>query len=73
MNQTPGLSAALASNPPAELQELLKDPRTTDSARAAVAEIVKPPPTTSTNGHREETSRSGDGRLQVVDEKQDFT
>jgi hypothetical protein len=73
MNQTPGLAAALAADPPAELQQLLKDPRTTDSAREAVADIVKPPATTSSNGHKEMTSRSGDGRLQVVDEKQDFT
>lgn len=73
MNQTPGLSAALAADPPAELQDLLKDPRTTDSAREAVASLVKPPATSSTNGHRPESSRSGDGRLQVVDEKQDFT
>jgi len=72
MNQTADLSAGLAANPPAELRELLIDPRTTDSARAAVADVAKPPPTT-VNGSKSSSSQLGDGRLQVVDEKQEFT
>jgi hypothetical protein len=72
MNQTADLSAELAANPPAELRELLNDPRTTDSARAAVADVAKPPPTT-TNGSKSSSSQLGDGRLQVVNETQEFT
>jgi hypothetical protein len=72
MNQTADLSAGLAANPPAELRELLNDPRTTDSARAAVADVAKPPPTT-TNGSKSSSSQLGDGRLQVVNETQEFT
>jgi len=72
MNQTADLSAGLAANPPAELRELLNDPRTTDSARAAVADVAKPPSAT-VNGSKSSSSQLGDGRLQVVDEKQEFT
>jgi hypothetical protein len=72
MNQTADISAGLAANPPAELRELLNDPRTTDSARAAVADVAKPPSTTI-NGSKSSSSQLGDGRLQVVDEKQEFT
>ena len=72
MNQTADISAGLAANPPAELRELLNDPRTTDSARAAVADVAKLPATT-VNGSKSSSSQLGDGRLQVVDEKQEFT
>lgn len=72
MNQTADISAGLAANPPAELRELLNDPRTTDSARAAVADVAKLPGTT-VNGSKSSSSQLGDGRLQVVDEKQGFT
>ena len=74
MNQTPDLAASLAANPPAELRELLNDPRTTDSARQAVSEVVKPPTNDSVNGHPPASSNgTRDGRLQIVDEKQEFT
>jgi len=78
MNQTADIGAGLVANPPAELQELLNDPRTTDSAREAIADITKTPASASSaNGHgqphKDSSSRLGDGRLQVVDEKQDFT
>ena len=72
MNQTADLSAGLAANPPAELRELLNDPRTTDSARAAVADVAKPPPATA-NGSKSGSGQLGDGRLQVVNETQEFT
>jgi hypothetical protein len=72
MNQTADISAGLAANPPAELRELLNDPRTTDSARAAVADVAKAPPTT-VNGSKSSSSQLGDGRLQVVNETQEFT
>ena len=72
MNQTPDLAAGLAANPPPELRELLNDPRTTNSAREAVTDLVKPPAGGITNGHAPNSS-FGDGRLQIVNEKQDFT
>jgi hypothetical protein len=72
MNQTADVSAGLVANPPAELRELLNDPRTTDSAREAVADVAKLP-TTTVNGSKSHSSQLGDGRLQVVDEKQEFT
>lgn len=71
MNQTADIAANLTANPPAELRELLNDPRTTDSAREAVADVTKIP--TSTANGSNKSSQLGDGRLQVVDEKQDFT
>lgn len=80
MNQTPDLAAKLAADPPPELQQLLNDPRTTDSAREAVADVVKPSTTAtsvgaSVNGHTSTSSPGAlpDGRLQIVDEKQNFT
>ena len=78
MNQAADIGAGLVANPPAELQELLNDPRTTDSARDAIADITKTPASASSanghgQGHKESSSKLGDGRLQVVDEKQDFT
>jgi hypothetical protein len=73
MNQTADLSAGLAANPPPELKKLLNDPRTTESAREAVADVSKLPASNSANGHKQHSSQLGDGRLQVVDEKQEFT
>jgi hypothetical protein len=73
MNQTADISSSVAADPPAELQALLDDPRTTDSAREAVADVAKVPASNKTNGDTSNSSRVGDGRLQVVDEKQDFT
>jgi hypothetical protein len=43
MNQTPDIAKGLLANPPQELRELLGDPRTTDEARQAVAELTSPP------------------------------
>lgn len=78
MNQTSDLAAQLVANPPAELQELLNDPRTTDSAREAVSDLVQPPPAADkVNGHGSgfapAAGGSTNGRLQIVDEKQNFT
>lgn len=95
MNQTSDIAKGLLANPPQELRELMDDPRTTDEARQAVAELTSPPasqPTASTtleaaaalpsasqpNGSstaavKELTNRSGDGRLQIVNETQEFT
>lgn len=75
MNQTVDIAADLAAKPPPELENLLNDPRTTDSARQAVSELVKSPAGESANGHVSATKSNGtgDGRLQIVNEKQDFT
>lgn len=60
MNQTVSLATDLVANPPKELKDLLQDPRVPDTARQAMSEL------TSSN-------KPGDGRLQVVDENQNFT
>lgn len=95
MNQTAEIAKGLLVDPPQELRELMDDPRTTDEARQAVAELTSPPasqPTSSTtlgapgalpstsqlNGSsvaavKDLTNRSGDGRLQIVNETQEFT
>jgi hypothetical protein len=74
MNQTADIASGLVANPPAELQELLNDPRTTDSARQAVADVAKVPTSTANrSSHKTSSSQLGDGRLQVVNESQDFT
>ncbi|WWD03363.1 protein SEY1 [Kwoniella europaea PYCC6329] len=83
MNQTPQIASDLLSNPPPELQRILDDPRTTDEARQAVKEVsvVSPPPThnglVATQKEMEQTSNgvnsAGEGRLQIVNEHQEFT
>ncbi|OCF74245.1 protein SEY1 [Kwoniella mangroviensis CBS 8886] len=83
MNQTPQIASDLLSNPPPELQRILDDPRTTDEARQAVKEVsvVSPPPThnglVATQKEKEQTSDGvnnvGEGRLQIVNEHQEFT
>jgi hypothetical protein len=75
MNQTVDIASKLATDPPPELEKLLNDPRTTDSAREAVSELVKSPTSDGANGisASSKPNGSGDGRLQIVDEKQNFT
>jgi hypothetical protein len=95
MNQTPDIAKGLLADPPQELRELMDDPRTTDEARQAVAELVSPPAsrptaattletpvalpstsqpnTSSVTAATSLTNRSGDGRLQIVNENQEFT
>lgn len=82
MDQTVSIAKDLAANPTPELQELLNDPRTTDSARQAVADVVSPARNvngvSNGNGHASNTTsglvnKAGEGRLQVVDENQNFT
>jgi hypothetical protein len=63
MNQTVSLAADLAKNPTAELSDLLKSGSMSESARQAVAEVAGSSP----------SNKAGDGRLQVVDENQNFT
>ncbi len=83
MNLTPQIAQELITNSPPDLQQLLADPRTTDEARNAVASLVAPPPTqkveAKVNGSSSSldgqmtTNKAGDGRLQVVNENQEFT
>ncbi|WWC61965.1 protein SEY1 [Kwoniella dejecticola CBS 10117] len=79
MNQTPEIAAGLLANPPPELQRILDDPRTTEDARQAVKDvsIVSPPPVQNSLGtsHKDSngTNHSGEGRLQIVNEHQEFT
>ena len=76
MNQTPAIASELLANPTVDLQRLMVDPRTSDEARDAVASLVSPPSSTqhlngTTNGVP--VNVVGDGRLQVVNENQEFT
>ncbi|OXG29722.1 protein SEY1 [Cryptococcus neoformans] len=66
MNQTPQIAQDLLKNPPQELQQLLNDPRTPDSARKAVQELQVPSVGSGAAG--KESSR-----LQIVNENQEFT
>ncbi|ODN80608.1 protein SEY1 [Cryptococcus amylolentus CBS 6039] len=68
MNQTPAIAANLVNNPPPELQRLMDDPRTSDSARQAVQEAVSPPTAAAQLAGTKATKR-----LQVVNENQEFT
>ncbi|WWD17114.1 protein SEY1 [Kwoniella shandongensis] len=80
MNQTVDIAKNLVTNPPPELERLMNDPRTTDEARQAVKDIsvVSPPPSGTATGFSAATGGNGgdqsrDGRLQVVNEDQEFT
>ncbi|EIW70479.1 protein SEY1 [Tremella mesenterica] len=64
MNQTPQIAQDLLKNPTDELKELLSNPSTRD--------IMSTPGLSVANGHSP-TNKVGDGRLQVVDEHQNFT
>lgn len=66
MNQTPQIAQDLLKNPPQELQQLLNDPRTPDSARKAVQELQVPSVGSGAAG--KESSR-----LQIVNKNQEFT
>jgi hypothetical protein len=81
MNQTAERASDLVSKPPKELQELLNDARTTDEAREAVASLTSLPAARPNGGVRSgagfkaenPTNKAGDGRLQIVNEHQEFT
>lgn len=77
MNLTPDIAQNLVNDPPPELQKLMADPRTTDEARQAVASLVAPSKANGTSDVAQTSSHgtSGlqDGRLQVVNEGQEFT
>ena len=76
MNQSINIASDLVNNPPQELVDLMNDPRTTPAARAAVSDVasVTSPLKVKTglDGHST-TNKTGDGRLQVVNEDQEFT
>ncbi|WVR06913.1 protein SEY1 [Kwoniella sp. DSM 27419] len=77
MNQTSDIAQNLLANPPPELQRIMDDPRTTDEARQAVKDVsststsVMPHVPKSVNGAGEASNRGG--RLQIVNEHQEFT
>lgn len=71
MNQTPQIAQDLLKNPPQELQQLLNDLRTPDSARKAVQELQAPFVGPGTAGNKDGAKESP--RLQIVNENQEFT
>ena len=75
MNQSPDIATNLVNNPGAELQQLMSDPRTSDEARAAVSNVASVSSPLKINGppvpHK--VNKAGDGRLQIVNENQEFT
>ncbi|ORY32882.1 RHD3/Sey1 [Naematelia encephala] len=73
MDQTISIASDLLSNPTKEIQELMSDPRTTDAARSAVKELVPGPESTTVNGGSNGLNKVGEGRLQIVNEHQEFT
>ena len=76
MNQSINIASDLVNNPPKELQELMSDSRTSDAARAAVSDVASVTSPLKSNaglGSGSTTNKTGDGRLQVVNENQEFT
>lgn len=84
MNQTADIARDILANPPKEVVDIMGDPRTSNDARAAISEISPSPllanPITTSNGTGAATrsaalpiNKAGEGRLQVVDENQNFT
>jgi len=79
MNQTSSIASNLLANPPDELKQLMADPRTSEEARQAIAKTATSPSlkTMAVNGSSRRrdtlTNRVGEGRLQIVNENQEFT
>ncbi|KAL7421956.1 Dynamin-like GTPase that mediates homotypic ER fusion [Cryptotrichosporon argae] len=73
MNQTLDIAAQALANPPPELAAVLSDSRTTDEAKAAVASLSNGSSATGGSSRDEPTNRAGEGRLQVINENQEFT
>lgn len=80
MEQTASIASEMLANPSKELQDVLNDPRTTDEARAAVKEVMPPAaaatirdPSSTSNDASSNTNKAGEGRLQIVNEHQEFT
>ncbi|WVO19367.1 protein SEY1 [Cryptococcus decagattii] len=71
MNQTPQMVQELLKNPPQELQQLLDDSRTPDSARKAVQELQVSSVVSDAAGNKDGPAESS--RLQIVNENQEFT
>lgn len=67
MDQAPAITHNLINNPPEDLQSLMADPRTTDEARSAIADIAQPGTAFS------KTNGTSHGRLQIVNEHQEFS
>lgn len=87
MNQSTDITNNLLQNPPKDLVDLMNDPRTTDEARQAVSELAKPPSALSKSALKNGDSRTAvengsesgsggktrEGRLQIVNENQEFS
>lgn len=76
MNQSIDIASNVINNPPKELQDLMNDPRTSPAARAAVsdvASVTSPLKSSATLDGATKSNKTEDGRLQVVDENQEFT
>lgn len=71
MDQAPAITQNIINNPPEDLQSLMVDSRTTDEARAAIADIAQPG--TALSHLHKDTNGTGDGRLQIVNEHQEFS
>ena len=72
MNQTDDVANSLLSNPPKELVELMQHPQTTDEARAAISDIAPASSPLKANGSGS-SHQATEGRLQIVNEKQEFS
>lgn len=82
MNQTVDIARGILADPPKEVLDVMRDAKTTDEARAAVAEVSPSPllaqpvlvnGSSSSASLSAPTNKAGEGRLQVVDEDQTFT
>ncbi|WVO15942.1 protein SEY1 [Cryptococcus depauperatus] len=75
MNQTPQITRDILVNPPPELEKLLNDPRTTDGARQAVKDIAQVSRSVGASGRVKSrlVGQDVNERLQIVNEKQEFT
>ena len=63
MNQSVDIANKLINDPPAELKDIMEHSSTSTEAKSALAEV----------GDARKPSQQTDSRLQVVNEKQEFT
>ena len=73
MNQTSGIVKELLRDSPQDLKQLMADPRTSDTAREAVASTVSPSSVSNGLATIHGTNGTNESRLQVVDQHQEFT
>lgn len=73
MEQTADAAKTLLSQPPNDLIDLMQDPQTTDEARAAISEIAPAGSALKQLNGSKGSHQATEGRLQIVNEAQDFT